>query len=368
MTATTLEEREAIRASVRSLMADRSSELAVREVMETAEGYDPAVWRQLVDIGVVGLVIAPEFGGAGLGPVELEAVMEEAGAALLCSPLLSSGVLAAQLLNACGDAAAQARLLPGIADGTRIATVAVTGECGTWTPDGVAVTASGTTEQVLLTGVSSFVTHGQNADVILVVARTADGFGVFETRPDAAGLMVEALPTFDRTLRLAKLTFDGTPAQRIGTAGWPAVEEALRWGLVALAGEQVGGARRIFDMTLEYIKNRVQFGRSVGGFQALKHMAADLLLEVESATSAAHHAAEQLAVAPGEAQEAINLAAFTCADAFTTTATTAVQMHGGIAFTWAHPAHLYLRRARGQAQLFGHPNVYRDRYLTTLGA
>ena len=140
--ATTAEERDAIQASVRALMTDHSAEADVRRAMETPEGHDPAVWRQLADLGITGLLVAPEFGGAGLGPIELELVMEETGAALLCSPLLSSGVLAAGLIAASGDAEAQARLLPGIAAGTTIATVALTGDAGTWTPDGVGVDAT----------------------------------------------------------------------------------------------------------------------------------------------------------------------------------------------------------------------------------
>ncbi|MCB1413727.1 MAG: acyl-CoA dehydrogenase family protein [Xanthobacteraceae bacterium] len=368
MTTTTAEERTAICDAVGSLMRDKSSEAAVRATMETAQGYDPALWSQLVETGIVGLIIDSAHGGTGLGPVELELVMEETGAALLCSPLISSGVLAAGLLGASGDSAAQARLLPGIAAGTTIATVAMTGDSGTWTPDGVTVEARPADDGSLLNGVASYVTHGQIADRLLVVARTESGLGLFEVTADAAGLTRTALPSFDRTLRLARLTFADTPARQVGTMGWPAVQNALDLALVALAGEQAGGARRIFDMTIEYIRTRIQFGRPIGGFQALKHMAADLLIEVESSTSAARHAAEQLAENSNRAEEAVSLAAFACAEAYAKVAATAIQMHGGIAFTWEHPAHLYLRRARAYAQLFGAPALYRERYLTQLGA
>jgi alkylation response protein AidB-like acyl-CoA dehydrogenase len=151
-------------------------------------------------------------------------------------------------------------------------------------------------------------------------------------------------------------------------AAWTAVERALDMARVALAGEQAGGARRVLEMTVDYAKTRVQFGRPIGGFQAIKHMAADLLLESESATSAARHAAQALADGAPDAGAAISLAAFACADAFVTVAAAGIQMHGGIAFTWAHPAHLYLRRARAGAQLFGAPAFYRERYLRQLGA
>jgi len=295
-------------------------------------------------------------------------VMEEAGAALLCAPLLSSSVLAAGLLRALDDADAKTRLLPRIADGSLIATAALTGAKGGWTQADVAVTAAQCAEGWTLDGVAGFVTHAQNAGVILVAARAPDGIAVFEIEAGAAGLAVKALPTFDHTLRLAELTVAGTPAQRLAGSGWRAAEQALDLVRVALAGEQAGGARRAFEMTVDYAKTRAQFGRLIGSFQAIKHMAADLLLESESATSAARNAARLLAEGSPEAPAAISLAAFACADAFSAVTATSIQMHGGIAFTWAHPAHLYLRRARADAQLFGAPAAYRERFLAELGA
>ena len=366
MATLTAEDRTALTDSLRRLLGDHSTEADVRRAMETQEGYDPALWKQLAEMGIAGLLVEEAYGGAGAGPVELELVMEEAGAALLCSPLLSSGVLAAGLIQALDDEDAKSRLLPGIAEGNLIATVALTGSKGGWTEGDVELKAEGGT----LTGVASYVTHGQSADMILAVAHTADGLGVFEVEAGAAGLAVEALPTFDHTLRLARLTFAATPARRLAVSrpAWEAVEAALDLARVALAGEQAGGARRSLEMTVDYAKTRVQFGRLIGSFQAIKHMAADLLLESESATSAARHAARSLAEGAADAGAAISLAAFACADAFSTVTATSIQMHGGIAFTWAHPAHLYLRRARADAQLLGTPSFYRERYLRQLGA
>ncbi|GGC66131.1 acyl-CoA dehydrogenase family protein [Chelatococcus reniformis] len=363
------EERLAFQDQVRRLLADRSTEAEVRRTMELPAGYDPSLWRQLAELGVVGLLIDEAHGGTGAGPMELELVMEEVGAALLCGPLLSSGVLAAGLLQALGDADAQARLLPRIADGSAIATVAITGTSGTWTPEGVAVTATAAGDGWRLDGEASYVTHGQNADVFLVAANAPDGLAVFEVATGAAGLATTALPTFDHTLRLAQIRFAGVPARRLAARGgaWDAVEQALDLARVALAGEQAGAGRRVLEFTVDYAKTRVQFGRAIGSFQAIKHMAADLLLEAESAISAARHAAQALAEGAPDRDASISLAAFACADAFSTITATAVQMHGGIAFTWAHPAHLYLRRARADAQLFGTPAFYRDRYVQQLG-
>ena len=371
MASITAEERQAFADSVRRLLEDRGTEADVRRTMETSEGYDPALWRALADLGIVGLIVDEAHGGVGAGPEELERVMEEAGAALLCGPLLSSGVLAAGLIAALGDAEAADRLLPGVADGSRIATVALTGPAATWTEDAVAASASRSDDGAWrIDGVAAFVTHGQIADTLLVLARAPDGLAVFEVDPRGAGVAVTALPTFDHTLRLADLAFAGAPAVRLaGTRpAWEAARAALDLALVALAGEQAGGGRRVLEFTVDYAKMRVQFGRAIGSFQAIKHMAADLLLESESAISAARHAARALAAGEVDAGAQISLAAFACADAFSTITATAIQMHGGIAFTWAHPAHLYLRRARADAQLFGTPASHRERFLQQLGA
>jgi alkylation response protein AidB-like acyl-CoA dehydrogenase len=365
----TAEDRTALTDSLRRLLADKSAEADVRRAMETPSGHDPALWKALADMGVVGLIIEADYGGVGAGPIELELVMEEVGAALLCAPLRSV-VLAAGLVQALGDEETKSRLLPGLADGSRIATVALAGLKGGWTRDAVGVAAESVRGGWKLNGVASFVTDGQTADTLLVAAHTPEGIGIFETQPGAAGLSVKALPTFDHTLRLAELAFAETPALRLPPSGdaWPAVEKALDLARVALAGEQAGGARRALEITVDYAKTRAQFGRLIGSFQAIKHMAANLLLESESATSAARHAAKALADGGPDAAAAVSLAAFACADAFSAVTADAIQMHGGIAFTWAHPAHLYLRRARADAQLFGTPAFYRERFLAELGA
>jgi alkylation response protein AidB-like acyl-CoA dehydrogenase len=366
MSTITAEDRAAMTESVRRLLANQSAEADIRRMMETPRGYDDALWSKLIELGVTGLTIPAEYDGLGGGAVELELIMEEAGAALLSAPLFA-GVTAAALIEAAGDEAAKRRLLPGIAGG-RVATVALTGEAGTWTPAGVAVSAHAHGNSWALDGAASFVLHGANADLILVVARIGDGFGIFEIGRGADGLGAEVLPAFDHTQRMAKLTFDHVTAQRIGSAGWEAVEAMLDTALVALAGEQAGGARRALEFTVQYAKTRHQFGRAIGSFQAIKHMASDLLLESESATSAARAAATALAENAPDKDAAVALAAFACADAYSRVTADAVQMHGGIAFTWAHPAHLYLRRARANAQLLGNSNHHRERYLKALGA
>ncbi len=363
------EELEALRDALRRLLADHGTEADVRRAMETPAGYDADLWSKLAEMGIAGLVIDQAYGGSEAGPVELEAVMEEVGAALLCSPLLASSVLAAEFLRALGDESAETRLLPRIADGTLIVSVALSAEYGDWAPEATEITATRNGETWSLDGVAAYVLHGQNADLLLAVAESSEGPMVFEVDPSTDGVVVEPMPTFDHTLRLAKITFDGAEAAPLDpfVPVPDAVKQALDLASVALAGEQAGGARRCLEFTVDYAKNRLQFGRAIGSFQAIKHMAADLLLETESAISAARDAAASLARGSPEACAAISLAAFACAEAFVTTTAASIQMHGGIAFTWDHPAHLYLRRARADAQLFGSAAFHRERFLQELG-
>lgn len=366
MTAITIEERGAIRESFARLLSDQCSEEHVRRTMASDEGYDPALWQSMADMGIIGLVVDPEHGGIGAGPVELEMIMEEAGARLLPGPLLSSAVLAAGLVAASDDAGAKARLLPEIASGQRIATVALTGDTGSWTREGVMVRAEFEGDLGRLYGSASFVTAANVANTLLVVATTPAGLATFEVDPAAPGVGIEALESWDLTQRLSRVTFDAAPAVPLRGADEAAIEHALNLARIALAGEQAGAARQIFDVTIDYLKTRVQFGRPIGGFQAIKHMAADLLIEVESATSAARAAAQAIADDAPDREILVNLASFACADAFSEVAAAAIQMHGGIAFTWEHPAHLYLRRARADAQLFGSSDLYRERYVAAL--
>lgn len=360
------EELAAIRNGFARLLSEKCTEADVRRVMATESGHDAGLWSAMSEMGIPALLVPEAYGGIAAGPIEIEAIMEEAGAALLSGPLLSSAVLAADLLRQSSDESIKARLLPAIASGEQIATVALTGDAGTWTPEGVAVTAEQQGNAWRLSGHASFVTAANVADALLVIARTPDGLGCFEVASDAAGLAPQRLETWDRTIRLSRFAFDSVAAVPLEGVDAAAIERTLDLGRVALAGEQAGAARRIFNITVDYLKTRVQFGRQIGGFQALKHMAADLLVEVESATSAARAAAQALANDAPDKDALVALAAFACADVFSQVAATAIQMHGGIAFTWEHPAHLYLRRARVDAQLFGQSDLYRERFISAM--
>ncbi|MER6957204.1 MULTISPECIES: acyl-CoA dehydrogenase family protein [unclassified Streptomyces] len=364
------DEQEELRRTVRAFLADTSPETEVRRLMETPEGFDRALWRRLgSELGVLGLAVPEEYGGAGCGPVEVGVVLEETGRALLCAPFLSSAVLATTALLVSDDEEARKRLLPGLVAGESVATLALTEDSARWDAAGIGLTARATGGSWLLTGHKTFVLDGACADVVLTVARTEDGIGVFLVDGDAAGLNRAPLPTLDPTRRQARLDYDGVRATRLRTHGdgWDLVSQVLDRAAVALAAEQVGVASRALDMAVEYAKVRHQFGRPIGSFQAVKHLLADVLLEVESARAAAHYA---LLAAEGESPElpaVASLAKAFCSDACLTATRENIQVHGGIGFTWEHPAQLYLKRAKTSQLLFGDPAYHRELLARRIG-
>ena len=364
------EEQEQLREFVRSFLADKSAESAVREQMDTEHGYDEAVWNQMAEqMGLQALAIPEEYGGQGYGSIEQVVILEEMGRALLCAPYFSSCVLAANALLHSGDDAAKAAHLPSIAAGETRAALAFTEESGRWDEGGITMQASASGDGHTLTGTKSFVLDGHTANLILVAARTDAGVSLFSVDADAAGLTRTALSTMDQTRKQAKLDFADVSATLIGTdgGGWATMETVLDLAAVALAAEQVGGAQMCLDMAVEYAKVRVQFGRPIGSFQAIKHKCADMLLEVESAKSAAYYAGWCAAEMNDELPQVASLAKSYCSEAYFHAAAENIQIHGGIGFTWEHPAHLYFKRAKSSELLFGDPTYHREQLAQRIG-
>lgn len=364
------DEQEELRRIVRQFLDDKSDEAAVRAQMETEDGFDEAVWTQMAEqLGLQGLVIPEEFGGSGFSFVELIVVLEEMGRSLLCAPYFSSVVLAAQTLLRSGDDAAKAKHLPGIASGETRAALALTEPNGRWDEAGVTVVATGAGSDYTLTGDKSYVLDGHTADLLIVAARTAAGVSLFTVDADATGVERTALSTMDQTRKQAKITFTDAPATLIGTdgAGWAVIETVLDLAAVALAAEQVGGAQKVLDMSVEYAKERIQFGRPIGSFQAIKHKCADMLLEVESAKSAAYYAGWCASEMNDELPSVASLAKAYCSEAYFHCAAENIQIHGGIGFTWEHPAHLYFKRAKSSELLFGDPSYHRELLAQRIG-
>jgi len=364
------EEQDQLREFVRSFLDDKSPETAVREQMDTEQGYDEAVWAQMAEqMGLQALAIPESYGGQGFGSVEQVVVLEEMGRALLCAPYFSSCVLAANTLLHSGDEAAKNEHLPGIAAGETRAALAFTEESGRWDEAGISMQATANGAGYTLDGTKSFVLDGHTANLILAAARTDAGVSLFAVDPDAAGLTRTPLSTMDQTRKQAKLEFSSTPASLIGSdgAGWDVLSVVLDLAAVALAAEQVGGAQACLDMSVEYAKVRVQFGRPIGSFQAIKHKCADMLLEVESAKSAAYYAGWCAAEMNDELPQVASLAKSYCSEAYFHAAAENIQIHGGIGFTWEHPAHLYFKRAKSSELMFGDPTYHRELLAQRIG-
>ncbi|MEJ5255491.1 MAG: acyl-CoA dehydrogenase family protein [Acidimicrobiales bacterium] len=364
------EEQEELRTIVRQFLEAKSPEAAVREQMETERGFDEAVWKQMAEqLGLQSLIIPEEFGGQGFGYVELIVVLEEMGRYLLCAPYFSTVVLAANTLIHSGDDAAKRDYLPGIASGETIATLAFTEPNGRWDESGIEATATNDGGTWKISGTKSFVLDGHTADLIIVAARTDKGVSLFAVQGAAAGLTRTPLATMDQTRKQAKLEFDGVEGRLIGEEGkgWDVLSTVLDLAAVALAAEQVGGAQKCLDMAVEYAKVRVQFGRPIGSFQAIKHKCADMLLEVESAKSAAYYAGWCASEMNDELPAVASLAKAYCSDAYFHAAAENIQIHGGIGFTWEHPAHLYFKRAKSSELLFGDPTYHRELLAQRIG-
>jgi alkylation response protein AidB-like acyl-CoA dehydrogenase len=364
------EEQEELRRLVRRFLEEKSPETEVRRLMATTEGYDPAVWRQMAEqLGLQAMIIPEALGGAGFGYVELLVVLEEMGAALLCAPYFSTVALATNALLTSGDEVAQKQWLPQLASGEVIGTLALTEDAGRWELDAVATTASKRDGGWVLDGHKSFVLDGHTAGLVLVAARSDAGLGLFAVEGDAAGLARTPLATMDQTRKQARLELSSTPATLVGADGGAAagLDKTLQLAAVALAAEQVGGAQRVLDNAVEYAKNRMQFGRPIGSFQAIKHKCADMLLEVESAKSAAYYGAWAAATDDDELPLAASLAKSYCSEAYFHCAAENIQIHGGIGFTWEHHAHLYFKRAKSSELLFGDPAYHRELLAQRLG-
>ncbi len=364
------EEQEELRRIVRQFLEDKSPETAVRELMATEKGYDDAVWNQMADqMGLQGLIVPEEFGGSGFSYVELVVVLEEMGRALLCSPYFSTVVLAANTLIHSGDVAAKAAYLPGIASGQTVATLAFTEDNGRWDEAGITTVATRTGDTWAIDGQKMYVLDGHVASLVLVAARTAAGVSLFAVDDEAPGLTRTSLATMDQTRKQARLEFASTPATLIGTdgAGWSVLERVLDLAAVALAAEQVGGAQKCLEMSVEYAKVRVQFGRPIGSFQAIKHKCADMLLEVESSKSAAYYAGWCASELNDELPSVASLAKAYCSEAYFHASAENIQIHGGIGFTWEHPAHLYFKRAKSSELLFGDPTYHRELLAQRIG-
>jgi alkylation response protein AidB-like acyl-CoA dehydrogenase len=359
-----------LRESVHDFVQSRSPEPEVRRLIETDEGFDPAVWSQMAEqLELPGMTIPERFGGSGFAIDAQAVVFEEMGAALMCAPYLST-VLAAEALVATGDDDVCAEYLPEIAAGTKRAALALLEGHGTTDLAEIQATATGDGNGgARLDGRKKYVIDGHTADLLVVVAREDAGLSIFVVDGEAPGVAREPVATLDLTRKQAHVALDGAEGRRAGEpgAGEAVVTRVSQYAAVALSAESVGCASACLDMSVEYAKDRVQFGRPIGSFQATKHKCAEMLRFTEQARAAAYEAAVTTATDDAEAPLVASVAKAYCSEMAGWVAAENIHVHGGIGYTWEHPAHLYFRRAKANEQLFGGPAHHRELVLRCVG-
>lgn len=363
------EEQEEFRRQVRKWLEQNAPSPVVRQLMETDSGFDRELWKETADLGWQAMAIPEEQGGAGFGYLELTILFEEMGRSLFPAPFLSTLGLAMPLISDLGSDEQKKEMLSAMASGEKTVAVAFTEPSGQWDPGIVETSAVADGDEWTVEGRKSFVVDGASADDLLVSATTDKGIGIFVVAGDSDAIEKRGLETLDQTRKLAEVTFSGAKAEPLGEpeGGLTAMRRMLDKAIVLLAAEQVGGAQKCLEMSVEYAKTRHQFGRPIGSFQAIKHKCADMLVQVESAKSAAYYAGWAASEDNDELATVAPLAKSYCSEAYFYCASENIQIHGGIGFTWEHDAHLYFKRAKSSQLLFGDPAFHRARLGDLLG-
>ena len=351
--------------SARDFLARECKSERVRELMETDTAHDDKLWQAIADQGWTGLVVAEEYGGLGLGLVELAVVAEEMGRACLPGAFIST-VFAAALIERAGSLEQRAKYLAPVAAGELRATVAFLEEAANWDLDGVKLEATHIDGSLSVTGRKLFVPDAGVADLLICVTRVGNSLAVLPVERGADGLSVKPMPSMDGTRKLYEVAFNNVAvadADVLGADGDArgALLGALETATAALCAEMVGGMQWVLDTTVEFAKTRQQFGRAIGSFQAVQHQCADMLLMTESARSAAYYAAWALTEGAPAASTAVSIAKAYCSDAYREVGNRGVQVHGGIGFTWEHDLHLYYKRSKASEVMFGDGSFHRER-------
>jgi alkylation response protein AidB-like acyl-CoA dehydrogenase len=366
------QEQEMLRATARKFFENECTSTFVRARMEEPAGVTEDFWTKLAEQGWLGLVYPEEYGGAGLGFVDLVVLMEEMGRVVMPGPFLATTILGGLAILEAGSAAQKKEWLTRIAAGEAKATLAWTEPNVRWDAAGVTATARAAGGDVVLSGTKLFVPDAHLADVLVVAARTSegsrpeDGVSLFLVPKGAAGLETKLLPTMDQTRKLCEVSLrdvrvPGTALLGARDAGWAALARVLERATVALCAEMCGGAQRVLEMTTEYAKIRVAFGKPIGTYQGVKHRAADMLVDVENAKSLTYYAAWAVDENVADAALAASMAKAYVTDAYRKVAGAGIQLHGGIGFTWEHDLHLYFKRAKSSEFTFGDSTYHRER-------
>jgi alkylation response protein AidB-like acyl-CoA dehydrogenase len=377
------QEQEMIRDTAASFLAEVSDSEAIRAAMATELGYEPELWKRIcTEMYWQAIHIPEEFGGMGLGYVELVAMMEQMGRFLLCSPFYATVCLGSNAVLLAGNDEHKAKWLGRLCEGQLTATLAWNGGSSDWGADSVTATWRREGDNYVLNGDYRYVVDGHTAQLLVVAAREEgsvgeQGISLFLLPAETAGVSRQWLPTMDQARKQAAIRLDNVAVaadDRMGEEGsvWPTLARVLDLAAIALAAEQIGGCQQLLDMTVEYTAERVQFNRTIASFQAVKHKAADMMLKSEVARSAAYYAAcvaqEALEGGPlaGELPEAASVAKSYCSDAYFAIAGDALQLFGGVGFTWEYDVHLYFKRAKSSEQFLGNGAAHRERLAVQL--
>ena len=373
------EEQQLLRDTARKFLDAACTTKFVRERMSTPEAITPEFWSQIAEQGWLGINFSEEDGGSGLGLVDLVVLMEEMGRAVMPGPYLATALLGGAAIREAGSPAQRQEYLPAIAEGRHKATLAAIEPNVRWDASGVTMEARGSAAGFTLTGTKLFVPDAHLADIIVVAARTRDGstmedgVSLFLVPKDAAGLGVSAMPSIDETRKLCEMRFDNIAVPQAALLGelhqcWPALARVYDGASVALAAEMCGGAQRVLDMTVEYAKLRVTFGKPIGSYQGVKHKCADMLVEIENAKSLTYYAAWAVDEGAPDAPLAVSMAKAAASDASRKVSNAGIQLHGGIGMTWEHDLHLYMKRAKASEVAFGDATWHRERVASLMGA
>ena len=373
------EEQDLLRDTARKFLDAACTTKFVRERMATPEGMTPQFWSQIAEQGWLGINFAEEDGGAGLGLVDLVVLMEEMGRAVMPGPYLATVLLGGAAIREAGSPAQRQEYLPAIAEGRLRATLAAIEPNARWDASGIMMNARPAGGGFSLSGAKLFVPDAHLADVIVVAARTRDGstmedgVSLFLVPKDAAGLSIAAMPSIDETRKLCEVRLDNVAVPQSALLGelhqgWPALARVYDGASVALAAEMCGGAQRVLEITVDYAKLRVAFGKPIGSYQGVKHKCSDMLVEVENAKSLVYYAAWAIDEKQQDAAMAVSMAKAYASDASRKVSNAGIQLHGGIGMTWEHDLHLYMKRAKASEVAFGDATWHRERVAALLGA
>ena len=369
------EEQVMLKTSARDFLEKECPKQLVRDMIEDEKGYSPELWKTMADLGWMGLTLPEEYGGTGMSFLDLAVLLEEMGRALLPSPFMPSVVLAGHPIMAAGTEEQKEQFLPQIAGGDMIMTLAFMEPSGGEASD-VTVTATPSGENFIINGTKLFVPDAHVADYLLCVTRTKDspnkedGITLFLVDAKTDGIQTEVLKTITGE-KLCEVTFNNVAVPKKNILGeldkgWPIMKRVLLEATVAECAWITGGARWVLETTIEYAKERIQFGRPIGSFQAIQHKLANMAVEVEGATSIMYYAAWALSENDPQLTLAASMAKAWCSDAYKHATFDGVQIHGGIGFTWDHDMHLYFKRAKTCEVTFGDADYHREKVAQLL--